>query len=73
MSQKVKLLTLFKGEQYQALHTALVKCAEDSTNVTIEEDDMVVYTYLDDTPQASLVSELVMKLNEMGYSITPTK
>lgn len=49
------------GEQQNALLTALIKAAGNEDNV---------YPYLEETPQTSLIVELVDKLNKLGYHIT---
>lgn len=63
----MKLLKAFTTPEHNALLTALYNAAEakddgDAGNAT-------VYDYLENTPKASLVVELVAELKRLGFSI----
>lgn len=53
------------AEQYNALHTALVRCAEDAGY----EGEYREYEWIEATPRTSMVCLLVDKLNELGFQI----
>lgn len=50
------------GKQVNALHEAISKAAE--------EDGKHFYAYIEETPQTSLMVEVVQHLNWLGYQIT---
>lgn len=64
----MELIEKFGGEgseEYNALHTALVRCAEDDGRASEYKE----YEWIENTPRTSLIVLLVDKLNEMGYHV----
>ena len=77
MAREVKFCTMFGGEGSEAQNavwTAIEQCGIDMAEGHCEEiipgDSNLTYNWLEDTPRASLVCELVDKLKELGYQIT---
>jgi hypothetical protein len=67
MSEKLKCNS-FGGknsEQYNALMSALIEASGGKDT----KDNDKVYSFLEETPKASLIVEVVDALNEIGYEI----
>lgn len=67
----MELIDKFGGdhaEAYNALHTALVECAEDDNR----HGEYKEYDWLENCPRTTLIVFLVDKLQEMGYDIVKT-
>lgn len=62
------LVGLFADQERNVLMTALHRAAMDEA---IGESD--IYTYLEETPKTSLISELVDEIHKLGFSIQPNK
>ena len=61
---KNKLCKMFGEEGHNVMYTAL----HNAACATYEESG-IVYNYLESTPRASLVCELLGEIEEMGYEI----
>jgi hypothetical protein len=58
------------SEEYNAVMQALKDCGHDSVESKLgEHDEYDIYDFLEKTPKASLVCELVDKLHTYGYHI----
>lgn len=74
MSEDItKILNIFEGasaDQKNALITAMTECGKDfakSQNRLPHENSL--YDWIDKTQKSALVTEVVNKLNELGYEI----
>lgn len=67
---------LFADERQNALFQAISDAAHadlpEGTNPPYEEKDMM-YLYLENTPVASIVCEVIDQLNRLGYQIVNNK
>lgn len=61
---KNKLSKMFGQEDHNALYTAL----HNAANASFEESG-ILYEYIEHSPRASLVCEILMELEELGYEI----
>lgn len=61
---KNELSNMFSDEQHNAMYTALHNAAD----ATFEESGKL-YDYIESTPRTSLVCELLMELEDLGYEV----
>ncbi|MDO7847583.1 hypothetical protein Q5H92_14530 [Hymenobacter sp. M29] len=71
----IPLSTLFSSQSHNVVMTALEECAKDHARVTEWNSALgpepYVYNYLSETSQTSLVTELVDKIHQLGFTIIP--
>jgi hypothetical protein len=71
----IELSKIFEEASHQenALFTALMECGKDfaKSDKKLPHDNSF-YDWLEKTPKKAMISELIIKLNELGYEIKKT-